>query len=124
MTSETEALIPIKLFYCYARKDQDLRDQLAAHLEVLYRSGLIGGRSLAGDVISEKLEAADVILLLVSPAFLNSEDCCAQMGIALERRKLPRISLSLILEFFCAIISVHAEILKLKPSRRRSECLL
>jgi hypothetical protein len=32
---------PIKLFYCYARNDRALRDELDKHLAGLHRSGLI-----------------------------------------------------------------------------------
>lgn len=37
----TEEATPVKIFYCYARKDKRLRDELEKHLEPLRRSGQI-----------------------------------------------------------------------------------
>ena len=36
-----EPIRAIKIFYCYARKDKALRDELEKHLEPLRRSGQI-----------------------------------------------------------------------------------
>jgi pimeloyl-ACP methyl ester carboxylesterase len=71
------------LFFSYSHKDESLRDQLAVHLAMLKRQGLIEAwhdrRIRAGDefdrTIDEWLERADVILLLVSPDFLASQYC-------------------------------------------------
>ena len=71
------------LFFSYSHKDEDLRDQLEVHLSMLKREGLIDAwhdrKIPAGDdfdsSIDEKLEAADVILLLVSADFLASAYC-------------------------------------------------
>lgn len=82
------------VFFSYSHKDEDLRDRLEIHLAMLKRQSLIEAwhdrRIPAGDnldqSISDKLEAADVILLLVSPDFLASEYCYAiEMGRAMER---------------------------------------
>jgi hypothetical protein len=72
-----------QLFFSYSHKDEDLRDQLETHLAVLKRQGFIGAwhdrRITAGEnvgqAISASLEAADVILLLVSADFLASDYC-------------------------------------------------
>jgi TIR domain len=82
------------LFLSYSHKDEVLRDQLETQLTMLKRQGVISvwhdRRLIAGDhvdeVISKQLEAADIILLLVSPDFLASEYCYSvEMTRALER---------------------------------------
>jgi hypothetical protein len=82
------------LFFSYSHKDEALRDQLEVQLTMLKRQQVISvwhdRRLLAGDDIdkgiSTELEAADIILLLVSPDFLASEYCYStEMGRALER---------------------------------------
>lgn len=84
------------LFFSYSHKDESLRDQLETHLAGLKRQGLISAwhdrRITAGHefgpAIDENLDAADVILLLVSPDFIASDYCCEQeMTRALERHK-------------------------------------
>jgi hypothetical protein len=74
---------PISLFYSYSHKDEALRDELETHLTLLRRQGVISGwhdrRIAAGTEwkgqIDHHLEAADVILLLVSSDFLASDYC-------------------------------------------------
>ncbi len=71
----------ISVFISYHHKDENLRDELETHLSILKRSGQIrtwhDRRIIAGDVrtgaIDANLETADVILLLVSPAFIASD---------------------------------------------------
>lgn len=87
----------IRLFYCYSHADESLRDALAAHLSVLRRNGLITewhdrrimpGATLSGS-IGTSLDEADLILLLVSADFLNSDYCWdVEMQRALERHEL------------------------------------
>lgn len=69
-----------KIFYSYSHEDEDLRNQLAKHLENLKRSGEIetwhdreieAGTEL-DSAIQRQLEEADIILLLVSSDFLAS----------------------------------------------------
>src|SRR3954447_7241910 len=85
---------PISLFYSYSHKDEALRDELETHLSLLRRQGVISGwhdrRIAAGTEwagqIDRHLEAADVILLLVSAGFLASDYCYdIEMRRALER---------------------------------------
>lgn len=74
---------PIKLFYSYSHKDEELRNELAEHLFPLQRAGLIevwhDRETLPGDTvdeeIAEKLRSADLVLVLVSPSFIRSEYC-------------------------------------------------
>ncbi len=86
----------LTLFYCYARKDKALRDEIDVHLAGLHRSGLI---SIWHDVmivpgedwkreIDAHLNAASIILLLVSPDFLYSDYYYSrEMQGAIERHK-------------------------------------
>src|SRR5437762_2567340 len=85
---------PLKLFYCYAREDKALCDLLDSHLSVLKRNKLIeiwyDGKISVGTEwereIDKQLSAADIILLLVSAAFLASDYCYGkEMERALQR---------------------------------------
>ncbi|MDQ6705552.1 MAG: toll/interleukin-1 receptor domain-containing protein, partial [Acidobacteriota bacterium] len=85
-----------RLFYSYAHEDADLRDLLEKHLTALRRDGLIESwhdRDILpgaawNDSISEHLEQADIILLLISVDFLASPYCTGtEMSRALEREK-------------------------------------
>jgi hypothetical protein len=71
------------LFYSYSHKDEHLRDQLETHLSLLKRQGVLAGwhdrRITAGmeweGKIDKNLNAAHVILLLLSADFLASDYC-------------------------------------------------
>jgi hypothetical protein len=73
----------ISLFYSYSHKDEALRKKLETHLSLLQDQGIISGwhdrRIAAGTewdgAISQNLEEAGVILLLVSADFLASRYC-------------------------------------------------
>lgn len=80
----------------YSHKDEELRDELEIHLSMLKREGLVSTwhdrKILAGDEfendIDENLEDSDIILLLISPYFLNSDYCYEiEMQRALERHE-------------------------------------
>ena len=86
----------IKLFYCYAREDKALRDELELHLSNLKRQyHLINWHDreiLPGEDWKQTIEAhlstATVILLLISPHFMASNFCYGkEMARALEREK-------------------------------------
>jgi hypothetical protein len=86
----------VKIFYCYARKDKSLRDELEKHLAALERSGRVitwhDRKILAGTEwkkeISNQLDTSDIILLLVSPSFIHSDYCYSiEMQRALERHR-------------------------------------
>ncbi len=87
---------PLKLFYSYSHKDETLRDELETHLKLLQRQGEISTwhdrKILVGDEwkgkIDENLEAADIVLLLVSADFLASDYCYdIEMKHALKRHE-------------------------------------
>lgn len=84
------------LFISYAHKDEKWRVELETHLSMLKRQGILeiwhDRRIVAGEevaqVISENLEAADIILLMVSPDFLASDYCHnIEMQRAMERHE-------------------------------------
>lgn len=74
---------PIELFYSYSHKDKVLRQKLEEHLRVLQREDVIAAwhyeQITAGSdwslEIRQHLERADVVLLLVSSAFHDSDYC-------------------------------------------------
>lgn len=83
-----------RLFFSYSHKDETYRDELEVHLALLKRQELIEAwhdrRIVAGDefagAISEQLEQAHIILLLVSPYFIASDYCFdIEMKRAMER---------------------------------------
>ncbi len=85
-----------KLFYCYAHEDKSLQDQLVKQLASLERLGLIAGWSdrdiSAGqqwqNEIDKRLNAADIILLLISPDFMASNYCYSvEVKRAMERHE-------------------------------------
>lgn len=84
----------VKIFFSYAREDEPLRDELAKRLSPLMRAGQIeewyDRRIEAGEdkalIIDKRLDAADLILLLVSPDFFASDHCYnVELRRALER---------------------------------------
>ncbi len=86
----------IELFYSYAHKDEELRNQLDKHLILLQRQGFLSAwydRDIraGGDWSSEidaHLESAQIILLLISADFLASDYCYdVEMQRALERHQ-------------------------------------
>jgi CheY-like chemotaxis protein len=72
---------PVDLFYSYAHEDEKLRDELDGHLALLRRKGVIRPWHDRGivpgqkwdETIDARLSTADLILLLVSMDFLNSD---------------------------------------------------
>jgi hypothetical protein len=86
----------VKIFFSYSHNDETLRDELEIHLSILKRQGVIetwhdrriGAGQEVNHEISEHLETADIILLLVSPYFLDSDYCYdVEMKRAMERHE-------------------------------------
>jgi hypothetical protein len=87
---------PISMFISYTHKDEDLLTQLEAHLASLRREGLIEnwhdrkidpGSEWQGE-IDEYLASAEIILLLISAHFLNSDYCYdVEVKRAMERHE-------------------------------------
>jgi hypothetical protein len=98
----------VNVFFSYSHHDETMRNQLETHLAVLKREGAIdtyndrritAGKEFARE-ISEHLEAAQVVLLLVSPYFLDSDYCWdIEMKRAMERHEAGQARvISVILE--------------------------
>nr|WP_306673582.1 toll/interleukin-1 receptor domain-containing protein [Tahibacter caeni] len=83
------------MFISYAHKDEAYRQELTDALEPLAGSGLLDvwhdRRMIAGDDIfpniAAALERARIVVLLVSEAFLGSEECAREMWRALDNRR-------------------------------------
>src|SRR6266516_2356665 len=90
------ATTPVEVFCSYAHEDEAWRQKLETHLSLLRRQGLVSlwhdrlippGTDWA-HAIDTHLEAASVILLLVSADFLASDYCYStEMKRALERQE-------------------------------------
>lgn len=88
----------VRVFISYAHADDALRASLRDHLDPLERDGLVHawddreiqpGAAWA-DEIDERLDQADVILLLVTAAFMRSDYCRGkELARALERNADP-----------------------------------
>ncbi|WP_138502597.1 toll/interleukin-1 receptor domain-containing protein [Nostoc sp. PA-18-2419] len=87
---------PVKVFFSYSHKDEALRDELATHLSMMKRQGIIeawhdreiSAGSEWANAIDDNLEVADIILLLVSANFLASDYCYdKEMTRAMERHE-------------------------------------
>src|SRR5947209_3432439 len=86
--------MPIKIFICYAHEDELLLNKLKAHLSTLQRHGFIElwhDRDISAGTeweseITGQLNTAQIILLLVSPSFMESDYCYStEMKRAMER---------------------------------------
>lgn len=77
---------PLEVFVSYCHEDRELQSQLQKHLASLKREGVarlwFDGKITPGDPweaeISDRLNAADIVLLLISSDFLASEFCWDQ----------------------------------------------
>lgn len=89
-------MAPVDLFFSYSHRDEKLRDKLALHLSMLQRQEVIrswhdrkiqAGTEWAKE-IDGKLNAAGIILLLISDHFLASDYCYdIEMTRAMERHE-------------------------------------
>ncbi len=87
---------PVDLFYSYAHEDNALRDELAGHLKIMERRGVIRpwhdrcltpGEKWDGK-IHESLQAADLVLLLISSDFISSDYIWSQeLDVAMKRHE-------------------------------------
>ena len=87
---------PLKLFFVYAREDEALLNKLKVHLRPLQREGLIDiwhDRNIVAGTdwkqeISEQMNTADIILLLISADFMASDYVYStEMEYAIERHE-------------------------------------
>jgi tetratricopeptide (TPR) repeat protein len=94
MPSETRRARKVLIISINAPEDEELRKLLDRHMSILKHSGLIEGWSKenipvgsdARSALAQHLNNADIILLLISVDFVNSDDCYhAEMMPALAR---------------------------------------
>ena len=85
----------MKLFYSYSHKDENFRDELAKFLAPLRDSVQLdewhdrriqAGAAIHG-AIDRNIEDSDIILLLLSPDYLASSECKAEMRTAMDLRR-------------------------------------
>jgi len=90
-----------EVFISYSHKDEALRSELETHLKLLQREGVIdvwNDRKIgAGEdwknEIDRHLEAAEIILLLISADFIASDYCYdKEMKRALERHEAKKVT--------------------------------
>jgi len=89
-------MAPHTAFISYSSKDESLRQELDAHLALLKREGVIdtwtfrdidAGSNWKSE-IDQRLESADIILLLVTASFIASDYCWnVEMKRAIERHR-------------------------------------
>jgi len=93
MTSPSSKTVPLNIFYSYAHKDEKSRAELSKHLAPFRRAGSIkewyDGDIEAGEeferAINENIYDADIILLIISVNFVNSDYCWEkEMSVALK----------------------------------------
>lgn len=91
-----DATNAVKVAVSYSHRDEKLRQQLETHLSMLQRQGfikvwhdrLIEAGAEWREQIDDHFESADLILLLVSPDFLDSDYCYeVELERALERHE-------------------------------------
>jgi TIR domain-containing protein len=99
---QQESRAPISLFASYAPQDTPLEQELKEHLRPLQREGRIElwpDRGMSAGTEREQesskhLQAAQIILLLVSPNFLASDFCYSvEMKQAMERHQRREVRL-------------------------------
>jgi WD40 repeat protein len=92
----------VNVFFCYAHEDEPLLKRLKQYLTPMQRLGLIAlwhDRDISAGTaweqeISEKLNTAQIILLLVSPDFMASDYCYGiemKRALARHHRKEARV---------------------------------
>ncbi len=86
----------VNIFFCYAHEDETLLNKLKTHLKPLQRRGIIDvwyDQDISAGTeweheIDAHLNQAQIILLLISPDFINSDYCYSiEMKRALERHE-------------------------------------
>jgi CheY-like chemotaxis protein len=94
MAEDSAAKPPVSLFYSYAHEDEALREELRGHLKILERRGLLASwhdREIKPGEdwhakIDEQLQMADLVLLLVSKDFIESDYIFGnELTIAMQR---------------------------------------
>src|SRR5229473_1110200 len=85
----------LEMYYSYAQEDEALCLELEKRLKLLERENLVKGwhrgKVPLGTNVAQEIEnhkqRANVVLLLLSPDYVASDDCYAEMQWALERKR-------------------------------------
>src|SRR5581483_1221694 len=121
---------PLEIFYSYAPQDDTLRRKLDSHLALLRQQGLIrtwherdiSAGSLWAEEVDAHLQAARLILLLVSPDFMASDYCYGtEMQAALQRHEAGTARVIPILLRPCDL--AHAPFAKLQVLPRNEKAV-
>lgn len=116
---------PLKIFISYAPADDGLAMQLEEHLALLKRKQVVESwnsrKVSAGEVwldqIRAQLEEADLVVLLVSAAFLASEqNYTVEMAYALDQHRGRRVQLLPVLVRACDYMSAPFSRFKMLPA--------
>lgn len=95
ITETVKEKSPVKIFFSYSKKDNEMREELSKHMAVLRKNKLIStwhdleiapGEKWEDEII-ENLNESDIILLLISSDFLSSDYCDKETKWALNLRK-------------------------------------
>lgn len=90
-----EVQVPLPIFISVASEDNEFLTELLKWVSPMYRNGLIAVQH-AGTIepgrdwkkeLHRFIEEAEVILLMISPSYLDSERCDAELQAALNRRE-------------------------------------
>src|SRR5436305_2183952 len=81
--SQAHSMEMLEIFFSEAENDKSLSDELEKSLASLLREGMvsiwrrqsIGAGTEGADQIKTRLNAAQIILLLISPDFMSSDHC-------------------------------------------------
>jgi len=124
----TEPKRAISIFYSYAHEDEQLRNQLDAHLATMKRLNLIVGwhdRDIQAGTerernIDEHLNTAQIVLLLVSAYFNASDSNFGLMERALERHRNGEAEVIPILLRSCDVEDAPFSHLQMLPSNGKA----
>lgn len=117
------------MFYSYSPKDEQLVNELEEHLAIQKRQGLIQTWNrkniLAGDDVASKvnshLDEADVIVLLISSSYIDSDYCYSiEMMLAMVRHRAGKACVIPILLRPCDVTGAPFAQLKSLPSDQRA----
>jgi WD40 repeat protein len=119
---------PVNVFFSHAPEDELSRRELEKHLSMLERTGKIRGWSSRQIGIGEhrqrardaKLEAAQLIVLLISADYLASDDCHdVEMARARERARAGEALVLAVLVSACDLGAEPFETLRVLPTDER-----
>ena len=108
-------MTPVNLFYSYAHEDEALRDELRGHLKILERRGLLASwhdrQITAGQdwhaQIDQALQLADLVLLLVSKDFIDSDYIVGtELTVAMQRHQA---GLATVVPVFVRAVNIEDE---------------